>query len=97
RIAKQAPGQLGVEEPPRPEPEIGKAWQVLIGSVQDGLGVGQCLVEAGQIRAGDRVDQYGSGCLSAGLNQKSAMALPEAGGSLGVHSARAGPMAQPLG
>ena len=39
-VAEQPAGELGVEQPPRVQPDLGQARQVLVGRVQDPLGVG---------------------------------------------------------
>jgi hypothetical protein len=65
RIAEQPPGHLGVEDGARPVTEIGQARQVLRRRVQDSLGVRQGGVEAGQVRAGDRIDQHRARAVAA--------------------------------
>jgi hypothetical protein len=57
RVAEQPAGQLGIEEPLRPVADLGQAWQVLRRRVQHRLGAGQRGIDAGQLGAGDRVDE----------------------------------------
>ena len=40
-LAEQPPGQFGVEQPAGTQPDLGQAGQVLVGGVQDPLGVGR--------------------------------------------------------
>ena len=84
RVAEQPPGQLGVEQLPGPVAELGQAGQVLRGRVQHGLGIGQRAVDAGQVGAGDRVDQHRARAAAPELDQERPVPVAEAGGTLGV-------------
>jgi hypothetical protein len=74
-VAQQAPGELGIEQPARPVPELGQAGQVLGGRVQHGLAVGQRRVERRQVGAGDRVDQHGASAPAPQLDEERAVAV----------------------
>ncbi len=91
RIAEQPPGQFGVEEPPRPEPDLGQAGQVLGRRVQHRLGVVQRGVDAGQVGAGDGVDEHRARSGPAELDQVGALPVAITRGALGVD--RDGPRA----
>ena len=91
RIAEQPPGQFGIEEPPRPEADLGQAGQVLGRRVQHRLGVFQRGVDAGQVGAGDRVDEHRARSGAAELDQVGALPVAITRGALGVD--RDGPRA----
>ncbi len=84
RIAEQPPGQLGIEEPPRPEANLGQAGQVLGRRVQHRLGIRQRGVDAGQIGAGNRVDKHRTRSRAAELDQVGALPVAVTRGALGV-------------
>ena len=84
RVAEQPAGQFGVEEPPRPVADLSQAGQVLRRRVQHRLGVLQRGVDAGQLGAGDRVDEHGARSGAAQLDQVGALAVAEAGRAFGV-------------
>jgi hypothetical protein len=75
RVAEQPPGQFGVEEPPRPEADFGQARQVLRCRVQHRLGTIHSGVDAGQLGAGDRIDEYRPCSGAAELDQVSTLAI----------------------
>ncbi len=81
-------GQLGVEQRARHHAYLAQAGQVLGGRVQHPFDAGQRLAEAGQVGAGDGVDQRGAGPLATQLHQVGAVAV--AGGALGVDGDGAG-------
>ena len=89
-VAEQPPGQLGVEERARPEPDVGEAGQVLGGGVQDPLGALERRGQRRQRLEGDRVDQPGAGVLAAELDEVGATGVAVAGGPLGVDRDRSG-------
>jgi len=88
RVAEQPPGQLGVEQLPRPETDLGQARQVLGGRVQDGLRVPQGRVYPGQIRAGDGVDEHRACPAAAELDQVGALPVAVARGPFGIDGDR---------
>ena len=94
RVAEQPPGQLGVEQLPRPVTQVGQAGQVLGRGVQHGFGTGQRRVQGRQVGAGHRVDQHGPGALAAQLDQEGPVPVAEPGGPLGVHRHRPLPAGQ---
>ena len=73
RIAEQPSGQFRVEEPPRPEADLGQAGQVLGRRVQHRLGILQRGVDARQVGAGDRVDEHRARSGAAELDQVGAL------------------------
>ena len=84
RIAEQPPGQFGVKKPPRPEADLGQAGQVLGRRVQHRLGVFQRGVDAGQVGAGDGVDEHRARSGPAKLDQVGALPVAVTRGALGV-------------
>src|SRR6185437_15146203 len=56
---------------------------------------GQCIVDAGQIWAGDRVDQAGARTFAPELDQERAVPVPEARGTLGIDRHRPGSGCEP--
>ena len=65
--------------------------------MQHGFGVGERGVQAGQVGAGDRVDEHGASALSPQLHQECAMPVPEARRSLRIDSDRTSAAAQRSG
>ena len=84
RVAEQPPGQFGVEEPPRPEADFSQARQVLRRRVQHRLGVAYGGVDAGQVGAGDRVDEHRACSATAELDQVGTLAVAVTGGAFGI-------------
>jgi len=94
RQAQQPTGQLGVEQPVRPQAELREARQVLRGRVQDPLDPGQGLLEDAEVLEGLRVDQPGARALALELDQEGALAVAEARGALGVDGDRSRALGQ---
>ena len=84
REAGEPPGEFGVEQPGGLHPYLAQARQVLRGGVQHPLRAGQGLAEAGQVGAGDGVDERGAGALAAQLDEVGTLAVAVAGGALGI-------------
>ena len=89
--------QLGVEDPRRDEADLGQAGEVLVGGVQDPLGVDDRLLDGGEVRQGDRVEQPRARPAAAQLDEVGLLPVAVAGGALGVDRDRAGAAAQRLG
>ena len=89
--AGQPGGELGVEDPRGHEPDLGEARQVLVGGVQHPLGVGDGVLDHREIRQRDGVEQTGARAVAPHLHEIGALAVPVAGGALGVDGHRAGP------
>ncbi|CAO0826031.1 hypothetical protein SMICM17S_03345 [Streptomyces microflavus] len=90
REAREASGQLGVEERGGSHAYVPQAGEVLGGGVQDPLGAGQGGGQAGEVGAADRVDQCAARAFAAQLHEVGALAVAVAGGALGVDGHRAG-------
>ena len=91
RVAEQPPGQLGVEQLPRPEAHLGQAGQVLRCRMQDGFRVLQCGVHTGEHGAGDGIDKHRARAGAAELDQVGALSVAVSRGSFGID--RDGPVA----
>ena len=89
----ETPAELGVEERPRTQADLGQARKVLGGGVQDPLGVADGLADGGEVGTGDGVDEPGAGALAPDLDEVGALAVAVARRPLGVdaHRARARP------
>ena len=86
----QARGEFGVEQLVRPHAKLGQARKVLAGRVQDPFDAVEGIVDDAQVIEGFGIDQPGAGAFAADLDQEGALAVPEAGGALGVNARRTG-------
>ena len=81
---EQPTAELGVEQLARAQADLREAREVLRGGVQEPLGRPDGLVERGEVRQLDRVDEPGPAALAADLDEVGALAVPVARGALGV-------------
>ena len=98
RVAREPPGELGVEQRVRVHAHLGEAGQVLGGGVQHPLDAPQRLPEHGEIAVdGDGVDERRPRALAAELDEVRAGRVPEPRRPLGVQGDRSGPRGHRLG
>ena len=81
---EEAGGELGVEELPGPQADLGEAGEVLRRGVQDPLGGADGVLERREVGDGDGVDEPGARALAPHLDQVGPLAVAVAGGALGV-------------